>query len=58
MAWIRQMMRLMSQITERVGPSMSRQTVANVEQAGFELLGVENLFLDVVKIIKARKPAA
>ncbi|MCX2982992.1 class I SAM-dependent methyltransferase [Halieaceae bacterium IMCC14734] len=51
------MMKLMSQLTERVGPSMSRQTVANVHEAGYELLEVENLFLDVVKIIKARVPA-
>jgi ubiquinone/menaquinone biosynthesis C-methylase UbiE len=51
------MMKLMSQLTERVGPSMSRQTVANVREAGYELLSVENLFLDVVKIIKARAPA-
>jgi ubiquinone/menaquinone biosynthesis C-methylase UbiE len=51
------MMKLMSQLTERVGPSMSRQTVANVRAAGYELLSVENLFLDVVKIIKARAPA-
>jgi len=49
------MMRLMSIITEKVGPSMDRQTVDNVLKAGFKLVEVEHLFLDVVKIIKARR---
>jgi ubiquinone/menaquinone biosynthesis C-methylase UbiE len=51
------MMKLMSKLTEKLGPSMDRKTVENVEKAGFELLEVENVFLDVVKIIKARAPA-
>lgn len=50
------MMQLMSLLTERLGPSMSRTTVANVRAAGFHLLEVNNLFLDVVKTIHARKP--
>ena len=49
------MMKLMSVITEKVGPSMDRQTVDNVLKAGFELVEVEHVFLDVVKIIKARR---
>ena len=49
-------MKLMSLITEKIGPSMSRTTVANVEEAGFEIIEVDNVFLDVVKIIKARAP--
>jgi ubiquinone/menaquinone biosynthesis C-methylase UbiE len=50
------MMKLMSQITEKIGPSMSRPTVENVKAAGFEIVEVENVYLDVVKIIKARSP--
>ena len=49
------MMKFMSIITEKVGPSMDRQTVDNVEKAGFHVTEVEHVFLDVVKIIKARK---
>jgi ubiquinone/menaquinone biosynthesis C-methylase UbiE len=52
---IRPMMQLMSLLTQRVGPSMSRETVENVRKAGFQLLEVNNLFLDVVKTIHARK---
>jgi ubiquinone/menaquinone biosynthesis C-methylase UbiE len=50
------MMDFMTLLTSRVGPDMNRTTVANVEAAGFQLLEVNNLFLDVVKIIKAVKP--
>ncbi len=51
------MMDLMTSLTERIGPSMNRDTVSNVKAAGFEVVEVENVFLDVVKMIKARKPA-
>ena len=50
------MMDFMTLLTSRVGPDMNRKTVANVEAAGFQLREVNNLFLDVVKIIKAVKP--
>jgi len=53
----RQMMDLMTTLTARIGPSMNRPTVDNVRAAGFELVAVENLFLDVVKTISAVKPA-
>ena len=52
----RPMMKLMSRITEKFGPSMDRQTVVNVEKAGFEITEVEHLFLDVVKTISAVAP--
>ena len=55
---IRPMMALMSRVTEKVGPAMDRDTVANVKRAGFELLAVNNIFLDVVKTIHARKPSS
>lgn len=51
------MMDLMTSLTERIGPSMNRDTVSNVRAAGFEVVEVENVFLDVVKMIKARKRA-
>lgn len=51
------MMDLMTQLTRKIGPDMNRTTVANVQAAGFELKEVNNLFLDVVKIIKAINPA-
>ncbi len=50
------MMDLMTQLSRRVGPEMNRDTVANVEAAGFRLLEVNNLFLDVVKTIRAVNP--
>ena len=51
----RQMMNLMSSLTERIGPAMNRDTVANVESAGFAILKVDNIYLDVVKTIRAVK---
>ncbi len=50
------MMDLMTPLTSRVGPDMNRRTVDNVRRAGFELKGVYNVFLDVVKTIHAVKP--
>ena len=50
------MMKLMSRLTEKLGPSMDRKTVENVEKAGFDIVEVEHIFLDVVKVIKARAP--
>lgn len=49
------MMQLMTKVTSKIGPDMDRTTVANVRSAGFEVLEVNNLFLDVVKTIHARK---
>jgi ubiquinone/menaquinone biosynthesis C-methylase UbiE len=50
------MMKLMSKLSEKLGPSMDRQTVDNVQKAGFALVEVENIYLDVVKMIKATAP--
>jgi len=50
------MMDLMTQLSKRLGPDMNRTTVDNVAAAGFEVLEVNNLFLDVVKTIKCRNP--
>jgi len=50
------MMNLMTLLTEKIGPAMNRPTVDNVVAAGFELVEVNNVYLDIVKTIIARKP--
>ena len=50
------MMHMMTPLSRKVGPEMNRDTVENVRQAGFDVIEVENIFLDVVKTIFARKP--
>lgn len=50
------MMKLMSPVASRFGPELDRDTVANVKAAGFEIAGVDNIFLDTVKTIHAVKP--
>lgn len=47
------LMDLMTPLTSRIGPSLNRDTVGNVQKAGFRLRRVENVYLDVVKIIEA-----
>ncbi len=49
------MMHLMTLLSRRFGPDMNRDTVANVRAAGFEIVEINHLFLDVVKTIQARK---
>jgi ubiquinone/menaquinone biosynthesis C-methylase UbiE len=51
------MMNLMTMVSRHLGPDMNRPTVDNVLAAGFQIREVNNLFLDVVKIIKAVNPA-
>ena len=46
---------LLTPITRQLGPEMNRDTVRNVERAGFEIDGDENVYLDVVKAIRARR---
>jgi ubiquinone/menaquinone biosynthesis C-methylase UbiE len=49
------MMDLMSQLTRQFGPELNRDTVGNVQKAGFRLRRVENAYLDIVKTIEAVK---
>jgi len=49
------MMKLMTPVTRRLGPDLDRDTVANVSAAGFEITGINNIFLDTVKTIRATK---
>jgi len=51
------MMRLMSPLASRAGPELDRPTVDNVRAAGFEIAAVNNVYLDTVKTIHARRPA-
>ena len=52
------MLNLMTQLTRKFGPDLNRDTVGNVQKAGFRLRHVENVYLDVVKIIVAVKDGA
>jgi ubiquinone/menaquinone biosynthesis C-methylase UbiE len=50
------MMNLMTLVSRQLGPDMNRPTVDNVIAAGYQVREVNNLFLDVVKVIKAVNP--
>jgi ubiquinone/menaquinone biosynthesis C-methylase UbiE len=51
----RQMQNIMNPLAEKLGPSMNRDTVANVKKAGFTIKEVFNIYLDIVKSIYAVK---
>ncbi len=51
------LMDLMTPIVSRFGPDLNRDTVGNVQIAGFRLRRVENVYLDIVKCIEAVKAA-
>jgi hypothetical protein len=48
------MLHAMTPLSRRVGPDMNRNTVENVRRAGFRIVEVKHIYLDVVKTIKAR----
>ena len=50
------MMHVMTPITRLGGPEMNRDTVGNVQKAGFELRSVRNLYLDILRVIVASAP--
>jgi len=50
------MLNLMTPLSSKVGPDLNRPTTANVAAAGFEIIEVENIYLDVVKTIRAMNP--
>ena len=47
---------LMSVLTRRMGPAMNRDTRTNVLLAGFSLEREENVYFDIVKSLRARRP--
>jgi ubiquinone/menaquinone biosynthesis C-methylase UbiE len=49
------LMDFMTPLSSRAGPALNRDTVGNVQTAGFRLRRIENVYLDVVKIIEAVK---
>ncbi|GMR14315.1 MAG: class I SAM-dependent methyltransferase [Gemmatimonadota bacterium] len=51
------MLNAMTPLARRFGPDLNRTTVLNVERAGFSIIEVRNLYLDIVKTITARAPA-
>ena len=52
---MRQTMRLLNPLLVRMtGANYDRDTVSNVEQAGFEEMRVRSLWLDIVRLIEAR----
>lgn len=54
---VRPLMHAMNPLVVRVmGANINRQTVANVERAGFQVLQIDNVMSDIVKLIEARKP--
>jgi len=46
---------LMTPLSRRLGPDLNRDTVGNVQKAGFRLRREENVYLDIVKSIEAVK---
>lgn len=47
---------VMTLFSRRIGPDMNRDTIGNVLRAGFELTHENNVYVDVVKTIEARRP--
>ena len=48
----------MTPLSRRLGPDLNRDTVGNVEKAGFRIRREENVYLDIVKIIEGVKDPA
>lgn len=48
---------VMTPLTRRTGPDLNRDTVGNVQRAGFRIVRVENAYLDIVRMIEAAKAA-
>lgn len=46
---------LMTPLSRRFGPDLNRDTVGNVQKAGFRIRREENVYLDIVKIIEGVK---
>ena len=50
------MLNVMNPVCRKLGPEVNRDTVSNVQAAGFDIRKVTNIFLDVVKTIEATAP--
>lgn len=49
---------MMTPLTRKLGPEMNRDTVGNVQKAGFRLRRVSNVYLDIVKTIEGVRESA
>jgi hypothetical protein len=47
---------MMNPIARKFGPEVIRDTVGNVEKAGFQVVQVRNIYLDIVRTIFAVSP--
>jgi ubiquinone/menaquinone biosynthesis C-methylase UbiE len=48
----------MTYVSRLLGPDLNRDTVTNVRRAGFQIIREQNVYLDIVRAIEARKPHA
>ena len=55
--WMGPMMDLLTYASHRIGPDLNRRTKENVIRAGFRLTREVNVYLDMVKLFEAVKPA-
>lgn len=55
--WMGPMMDLMTYVSRRFGPDLNRKTGENIAKAGFKLTREINVYLDMVKLFEAVKPA-
>ena len=46
---------LMTPLSRRLGPDLNRDTVGNVQKAGFRIRREENIYLDIIKAIEGIK---
>lgn len=49
------MLNFMTPLSRKFGPDLNRPTIKNVQRAGFDIIEVDNIYLDVVKTIRAAK---
>lgn len=52
------LLHMMNPIARRFGPEIIRDTVGNVERAGFRVVHVQNVYLDIVRTILAVSPTS
>jgi ubiquinone/menaquinone biosynthesis C-methylase UbiE len=50
------LLHMMNPIARKFGPEVIRDTVGNVEKAGFQVIQVRNIYLDIVRTIFAVSP--
>ena len=46
---------LMTPLSRRLGPDLNRDTVGNLQKAGFRIRREENVYLDIIKAIEGVK---